>query len=280
MVARSSSRRSWTGGRRVTPGWDGASFGALGVVALLVGTLTACDVPEGSAADTEETLTASPRAGSTEAAAPVAEETFVVPQVVGMVLQDAQDLLQGLGSSVMDQEDASGQGRMQIDDSNWTVCSQDPAAGVEAPLTATILLSSVKLDEICPDGMGDVVEEPASPPPDETEDASPPEEPEEPAAPDMTASQEQAIRMALSYLDYSAFSKSGLVDQLEFEGFSNEDATVAVSSIEVDWKEQAALQAQSYLDYSAFSRSGLIEQLLFEGFTQKQAEYGVDAVGL
>ena len=95
-------------------------------------------------------------------------------------------------------------------------------------------------------------------------------------------SQQNAVRKAEDYLDYTAFSRSGLINQLvEFEGFSTEDATFAVDQITVDWNEQAAKKAKDYLDYTAFSRSGLINQLVeFEGFTPEQAEYGVATTGL
>lgn len=101
-----------------------------------------------------------------------------------------------------------------------------------------------------------------------------------PAEPDLTVSQEQAIGTAEDYLDYTAFSRSGLIDQLEYEDFSTEDAEFAVDYLDVSWREQAAAMAQEYLDYSHFSRQGLIEQLEYEGFTREQAEYGVDEVGL
>jgi hypothetical protein len=101
-----------------------------------------------------------------------------------------------------------------------------------------------------------------------------------PAAPKETVSQENARKKAESYLDSSAFSRKGLIEQLEFEGFSNADSTYAVDAIDVDWNEQAAKKAESYLEFSSFSRSGLIDQLLFEGFTQSQAEYGVGTTGL
>lgn len=118
----------------------------------------------------------------------------------------------------------------------------------------------------------------AAPQGSETVDPAETEAPE-PAGPTLTLSQRQAIGQAESYLDYTAFSRSGLIGQLEYEGFSTEDATFAVDNIEVDWNAQAAASAQSYLDYSSFSRSGLIDQLLYEGFTPEQAEYGVTAVG-
>lgn len=97
--------------------------------------------------------------------------------------------------------------------------------------------------------------------------------------PQFTLAQQNAIAAAESYLEFTAFSRSGLIGQLEYEGYSTEDATFAVDNITVDWNEQAAKMAQQYLDYSSFSRSGLIDQLVYEGFTSEQAEYGVTAVG-
>lgn len=97
--------------------------------------------------------------------------------------------------------------------------------------------------------------------------------------PPLTFGQQNALSKAYDYLDYSAFSHDGLIEQLSFEGFSTEEATYAADNCGADWNEQAALKAQEYLDYSSFSRDGLIEQLEFEGFTSSQASYGVDAVG-
>ena len=107
-----------------------------------------------------------------------------------------------------------------------------------------------------------------------------------PAKPTLTNSQEQAIGAAEDYLDYTAFSRKGLIHQLSSDagsGFSKADATFAVDHITVNWNEQAAKAAQQYLDYSHFSRSGLIHQLESEagsGFTHKQAVYGVNKAGL
>ena len=75
---------------------------------------------------------------------------FVMPDVTGLSLQDAQDQLQALGSFLMDQEDATDQGRTQINDSNWTVCTQDPAPGTVHSKLAIVTLYSVKKDEACP----------------------------------------------------------------------------------------------------------------------------------
>ena len=95
-----------------------------------------------------------------------------------------------------------------------------------------------------------------------------------------TASQQNAQRAAESYLDYTAFSKPGLIEQLVFEKYLKADATWAVDRLTVDWNQQAAKAAENYLDYTAFSRSGLIEQLVFEGYTPAQAKYGVSKTGL
>lgn len=80
----------------------------------------------------------------------------------------------------------------------------------------------------------------------------PAEEAAEPEAPSMTASQEQAVRKAEQYIDFAAFSRSGLIKQLKYEGFSGGDAKFAVDHIDVDWMEQAALKAEDYLEFTAF----------------------------
>jgi hypothetical protein len=107
-----------------------------------------------------------------------------------------------------------------------------------------------------------------------------------PAAPTLTTSQSEAISQAKEYLDTQAFSRSGLIKQLDspYGGqFSEADATYAVDSLNVDWSAQAAKAAKEYLGTMAFSHAGLVEQLASpygSGFTQAQAEYGVSAAGL
>ena len=96
----------------------------------------------------------------------------------------------------------------------------------------------------------------------------------------MTRSQENALGSAKNYLNFMAFSRSGLIKQLEFEGFSTEDATFAVDNCGADWYEQAYKSAENYMSFSSFSHSGLVNQLLFEGFTEEEAEYGVTQTGL
>lgn len=103
---------------------------------------------------------------------------------------------------------------------------------------------------------------------------------ETPAQPTETVSQKNALNKAKSYLNYSAFSYTGLIEQLEYEGYSTEDATYGADNCGADWNAQAARKAKQYLDYSAFSHDGLVGQLEYEGFTPDQAEYGATAVGL
>jgi colicin import membrane protein len=91
-----------------------------------------------------------------------------------------------------------------------------------------------------------------------------------------TAGQRNALSSAQSYLRSGAFSKSGLIKQLEFEDFSRSEARWAVAHVRVSWNAEAVQSAKSYLRSSSFSRQGLIEQLEFEGFTHSQAVYGVN----
>lgn len=46
-----------------------------------------------------------------------------------------------------------------------------------------------------------------------------------------TPSQRNAVRKANSYLSFQGFSRTGLIKQLEFEGFTTEQATYAVDSL-------------------------------------------------
>ncbi len=95
---------------------------------------------------------------------------------------------------------------------------------------------------------------------------------------DETTGQKNAREQAESYLSFQAFSKLGLIEQLKFEDYSQEDSEYAVDVLKIDWKEQALLKAESYLDGMAFSAEGLYEQLVFEKFTEEEADYGVSNV--
>lgn len=99
------------------------------------------------------------------------------------------------------------------------------------------------------------------------------------STPSPTTGEKNALRSAREYLSFSAFSYTGLIKQLEYEGYSTEEATYAADNCNANWNEQAAKSAKEYLDMSSFSRQELINQLIYEGYTQEQAEYGVTKNG-
>lgn len=94
-----------------------------------------------------------------------------------------------------------------------------------------------------------------------------------------TMGQRNAVAEAKSYLKYQAFSRQGLIGQLEYEGYSTEDSTYGADNAGADWYEQAVKTAASYLKYSSFSSQGLLDQLLYEGFTPEEAQHGVSQNG-
>lgn len=94
-----------------------------------------------------------------------------------------------------------------------------------------------------------------------------------------TMGEANALLRACDYLYYFGFSKEGLIEQLEYEGYTTSEAKYAADNCGADWNEQAAIRAAEYLRTMPFSRSGLIEQLEYEGFTYSQAVYGVEQNG-
>lgn len=53
----------------------------------------------------------------------------------------------------------------------------------------------------------------------------------EETAPDISISQRNAVRSAEAYLDFMAFSRDGLIEQLEFDGFTAEQAAHAADAL-------------------------------------------------
>lgn len=103
----------------------------------------------------------------------------------------------------------------------------------------------------------------------------------------MTASQQQAVDAAQSYLSLgSGFSDEGLLQQLTSSagsGFSKSDAEFAINYLHPDWDAQAVEAAKGYLQLGGFSHASLLQQLTSSagsGFTEAQAEYAVNKVGL
>lgn len=95
-------------------------------------------------------------------------------------------------------------------------------------------------------------------------------------AENVTSGMKNALKKAESYLQIMAFSRQGLIDQLEYDGFTYSEAAYAADECGADWYQQAVKKAESYLEIMSFSRQGLIEQLEYDGFLYDQAVHGVD----
>jgi hypothetical protein len=76
-----------------------------------------------------------------------------MPDLVGMVLQDAQDQIQAITDKNLlftVSHDATGQKRNQLVDSNWKVCTQNVAPGTAITAETRIDFGAVKVTEQCP----------------------------------------------------------------------------------------------------------------------------------
>lgn len=89
----------------------------------------------------------SPPTQAPTTAAPTSSPAALMPDVVCMNLQAAQDFIQSeTGVFLSLSEDATGAGRSQIMDRNWVVVAQRPAPG--APIgEGDAVLSAVKIEE-------------------------------------------------------------------------------------------------------------------------------------
>lgn len=91
-----------------------------------------------------------------------------------------------------------------------------------------------------------------------------------------TSGESNALKSAQTYLSIMAFSYRGLVEQLEYEGYTTSEAEYATDNCGADWNLQAVKKAKKYLAVMSFAKDGLLEQLEYEGFTHSQATYGVE----
>lgn len=97
--------------------------------------------------------------------------------------------------------------------------------------------------------------------------------------PNISKGQENALKQAKSYISHSAFSYNELIEQLEYEKYSHDEAVYGADNCGADWNAEALEQAKSYISHSAFSYSELYDQLIYGQFTSEQAQYGVDNCG-
>ena len=111
-------------------------------------------------------------------------------------------------------------------------------------------------------------------------DSTNPDVPDTPDEPDLpTLGEANALKSAKQYVALMAFSYSGLIEQLEFDGYSASECRYGADNCGADWNKEAAESAQNYMDLIPMSKSELHDQLEFEGFTQSQIAYGLKAVG-
>ena len=75
------------------------------------------------------------------ATSPDVVKELVVPNMSGMNLQAAQDCLQELGFWNLDDQPAPGESRFQVNDSNWTVTSQNRTGKVDSEDVMIVLYS-------------------------------------------------------------------------------------------------------------------------------------------
>ena len=86
---------------------------------------------------------------------------------------------------------------------------------------------------------------------------------------------------AMSYLDFMAFSRNGLIHQLQHDGYTDNAISNALDLLEkyyVSWDTEALKKAQEYMETFSFSQQRLYEQLIHDGFTEEQANYGASYV--
>ncbi len=89
----------------------------------------------------------------------------------------------------------------------------------------------------------------------------------------------KAFQDAQILIQAKAFSRQGLIEQLEVIGHSHDSAEEAADAIETDWNEMALKQAGSLLNLMPLSERGLTGKLSEAGFTEEETEYAVRNCG-
>jgi hypothetical protein len=91
--------------------------------------------------------------------------------------------------------------------------------------------------------------------------------------------QRRAIARAESYTNLMAFSRARLIQQLEFEGFTHNDAQWAVDQLTIDWNEQALKKANSYHSLMSLPPDNIRRLLASEDFSEEQIDYAMTNMG-
>jgi hypothetical protein len=127
-----------------------SSEGSGGSGATVTKTETAA-APDSASQGSSDGGSASDGGGSSDGGS---AKSWTMPDLTGKDLQSAQDAIQSLtndGIYYTDSHDASGQGRNQILDRDWQVCTEDPAPGTKITPDSNIDFGVVRVDtEQCP----------------------------------------------------------------------------------------------------------------------------------
>ena len=124
--------------------------GVLGTVLAAAMSLAGCQYGTGG---TGPSTAATPPAATSSTTPAWAAGHWIMPNLVGANLQDAQDRIQALtGKAIFftSSHDVSGRGRHQILDRDWRVCSQNVPPGATIIVSTKIDFGVVKLTEGCP----------------------------------------------------------------------------------------------------------------------------------
>ena len=129
-----------------------AVVSSAGITSVLAFALVGCG-GSGNTAPSTVTVHDNSSAPSTASQAPAAE-SWTMPNEIGKNLQTAQDDLQALTGNPMfvsTSTDLTGQGRMQVMDRNWQVCSSTPPPGEIFTSQTNVVFGVVRIDtETCP----------------------------------------------------------------------------------------------------------------------------------
>lgn len=88
------------------------------------------------------------------------------------------------------------------------------------------------------------------------------------------------MRSAENYLRSQGISRLGLIDQLQFEQFSEEDARYATEQSGADWNAEAVEAAQDFLSRNPYDAKTLTVLTESMGFTEDEVTHAVDEAGL
>ena len=90
-----------------------------------------------------------------------------------------------------------------------------------------------------------------------------------------------ALASAQTYLSVMNFSYQGIIDMLEYEGYSETECKYAADNCGADWNEQASKAARVYVENEELTsedRDYLIGSLEADGFSTEEAEHGANSV--